>query len=131
MTFSSWIKDEVTVVENWFTDEEAGVVKFFGPLVQQIIAAGAALGKATVADGVKVILDGAMSAATSAATATGDKVATAEAAFVSTVSTEGLTVVHNAEAGAIKAAVAIIQSAVGTLSTAPTATAAVLPPPAT
>ena len=82
-----------------FTSEEAIIVQFFGPLIKSIIAAGG-----------QVVLDSAMAAATAASTASGDKVAAAEAAFVAQGTSEGLTVVHNAEAGAIKAAVAVLQA---------------------
>lgn len=95
----SWFKDEEAKIVAWFTNEEAIVIKFFEPLVKSIVAAGG-----------QTVLDAAMAAATAASTASGDKVAAAEAAFVTTGTAEGLTVVHNAEAGAIKAAVAVLQA---------------------
>lgn len=101
------------LISNAITNEEAIVIDYFGPLIKQIVAAGEALGKVTIEAGIQVILDAATAAATSAATATGDKVAAAEAAFIATASSEGVTAIHNAEAGAIKAAVAIIQTAKG------------------
>lgn len=95
----SWFTDEEAKIAAWFTSEEAVVLKFFEPLIKSVVAAGG-----------KVILDSAMAAATAASTASGDKVAAAEAAFLATGASEGLTVVHNAEAGAIKAAVAVLQA---------------------
>ena len=113
MSLSTFIAKEVTAVEGFFTSEEALVVQFLGPLAMQIVAAVEALGKATFAEGLQVLKDAAMAgvaAGAEAAATGGNAVTAAEAAFVATGSTEGLVVVHNAEAGAIKAAVAIAQA---------------------
>ena len=98
--------------EDFFSNEEKAVLTFLSPLADQIVAAGAALEKATVHEGVKVIIDAATSAVAAASTASGDKVAAAEAAFISTTEGEGITAIKNAESGAIKAAVAIAQTAI-------------------
>lgn len=111
MGIGAWISKEEHKIVAFFKQEEADVVHFLTPLVKQILDAAQALGKETLSEGVAVILNAATKAATTAATATGDKVAVAEAAFLDVVKTDGVTVIHNAEAGAIKAAVAVLQTA--------------------
>ena len=116
----------IAKIENWVTDEfttdEQAVMAFLAPLGSQILAAATALGKTTVQEGLQVIKDTAAAAVAAGATAAatgGNAVAAAEAAFVSVGTSEGLTAVKNAEAGAIKAAVAIAQSAVAEITPTP------------
>lgn len=112
MTIGTWFAEEEAKVGAWFTNEEAQLIQFFGPLFKQIIAAGEALGKQTIQQGVQVILDAATKAVTTAASAPAGSniVQVAEQTFLATAQSEGVIVIHNAEAGAIKAAVAIAQS---------------------
>ena len=109
------IEQIINWVEAEFTSDEAAVMAFLAPLGSQILAAAKALGKADVQAGLQVIKDTAISAVAAGAAAAasgGNAVQAAEAAFLATGASEGLVTIHNAEAGAIKAAVAIAQSAV-------------------
>ena len=113
MSIGTWFATEEGKLAAWFTDEEAIVLKFFGPLVKQIVAAGG-----------QVVLDSAMAAATAATSApAGTQVAAAEAAFLTTAAGEGLTTLHNAQSGAIKAAVAVLQANIAPVATDPVAAA--------
>jgi hypothetical protein len=94
-----------------FTQEEKVILDFFTPLIEQVKAQALILGKDDLAAGFKVLQDAAMGAVKAAENApAGQKVATAEAEFLTILATEGLDAIHNAEAGLIKAAVAIIQT---------------------
>ena len=109
-------------VEAEFTTDEQAVMAFLAPLGQQILASAKSLGKATVQEGLQVIKDtatAAVSAGAAAAATGGNAVQAAEAAFISIGTSEGLTAVHNAESGAIKAAVAIAKSVVSEVATTP------------
>lgn len=104
---------------NWaeaeFETDEQAVMAFLAPLGAQILAAAKALGKADVQAGLQVIVDAAKSGAaagTQALLSGANPVPAAESAFLTTGEAEGITAIHNAEAGAIKAAVAIEQSLV-------------------
>lgn len=117
MSFESWISGEVQAVEDFFTTEEAAVVKFFGPLITQVVAAVKTLAADDFDAGLAILKDAATKAvqAGSIAKAAGqDVVKTAEDAFVGIVKTEGVTAVNNAESAAIKAAVAITQAVTST-----------------
>lgn len=94
-----------------FTHEEKAILDFFGPLIEQVKAEALVLGKNDLQAGFQVLKDAAMAAVVAAENApAGKKVATAEAEFITVMAQEGLDAVHNAEAGLIKAAVAIIQT---------------------
>lgn len=113
--FENWFANETNVVTAAFTSDEAAVMKFLAPLGAQILAAAKALGKSTVQEGLQVLVSGATQAVAAGAAAEasgGNAVTAAETAFITTAAAGGATVLHNAEAGAIKAAVAIAQSAV-------------------
>ncbi len=123
--FENWFANETNVVSAAFTSDEAAVMKFLAPLGAQILAAAKALGKSTVQEGLQVLVSGATTAVAAgvAAEASGQNpVPAAEAAFLSTEAAGGATLLHNAEAGAIKAAVAIAQSASAQLKSAVTPT---------
>jgi hypothetical protein len=110
MSIGTWFKDTQKTVLGWFTPEEAAILEFFHPLMLQVKAEALKLGKDNLQVGLNILKDAAISAAMAAATAPGDKVAAAETAFLTTGASEGIVAIHNAEAGAIKAAVAIVQS---------------------
>lgn len=119
--FKQWVSGEVTEVEDFFTSEEAEVVKYFGPLISQVVAQAKVIGKEDFAAGFKVLTDAvstAVAAGAEAATTGGNPVTAAEVSFVATVASEGITAVHNAEAGLIKAGVAIVQTAAADLAAA-------------
>lgn len=104
MSIGTWFAAEETKIAAFFTDEEKLVVEFFEPLIKSIVAAGG-----------QVVLDSAMAAAKAAEGApSGTRVQAAEAAFLTTSAGEGMTVVANAQAGAIKAAVAVLQATIPT-----------------
>ena len=109
------IQQLINWVESEFESDEQAVMAFLAPLGDQILAAAKALGKESVQAGLKVIKDAAVAGVAAGAQALaegGNAVTAAEAAFLATGASEGITAVHNAEAGAIKAAVAIAQKAV-------------------
>lgn len=113
--FETWVSTEWQALEGTFKSDEEAVMAFLAPLGQQILNTAEALGKATVQDGLKVIVDASKQAVEAGAVAAAsgqDAVAAAEETFISVGASEGLVAVKNAEAGAIKAAVAIAQSAV-------------------
>lgn len=113
------IQQLINWVEAEFETDEAAVMAFLAPLGNQILAAAKALGKADVQAGLQIIKDtaiAAVAAGASAAATGGNAVSAAEAAFISVGSSEGLTAIRNAESGAIKAAVAIAQTAAAELS---------------
>ena len=121
MSIGTWIKTEEEKIAAVFTNEEAAIMQFLAPLGKQILAAAKALGTSTVQEGVQVILNSAIQAAQAGAQAQatgGNAVTAAETAFVSTATAQGITVIHNAEAGAIKAAVAIVQANASTAAAA-------------
>ena len=127
--FSDLIEEIPGVAElkTWFTNEEQIVMAEFEPLVVQIVAAVKALGKATFDEGFQVFKDAAKAAvdAGAAAALSGNPaavVSSAEAAFLTTGASEGVTAIHNAEAGLIKAAVATAQQAATILATPETPT---------
>ena len=114
-TFSSWLSGEIQEIEGFFTSAEAALAKYFGPLFQQILTTAETLGQGDAALGLQVLTNAVTTAVAAGATAAAsgaDAVSAAESTFVSTLNTQGITAVHNAEAGLIKAGVAIAQSAV-------------------
>ena len=120
------IQQLINWVEAEFETDEQAVMAFLAPLGHQILAAAKTVGKATVQEGLQVIKDTAAAAVAAGATALAagqNPVEAAEAAFIATGSAEGLTAIHNAEAGAIKAAVAIAQAAAAELNPPPPAAA--------
>lgn len=95
----------------WFSTDEKAIIDFFTPLLEQVRAQALIIGKNDLAAGLQVIKDAAMAAVIAAENApAGQKVAMAEAEFLTVAASEGITAVNNAEAAAIKAAVAIIQT---------------------
>ena len=130
--FENWIATETNIVGAYFTSDEAAVMKFLAPLGAQILEAAKSIGKATVQDGLAALVataTAAVSAGAQAAASGGNAVSAAEDAFIATGTSQGLTVIHNAEAGAIKAAVAIAQSTMASAqaAVAPEAAAPVEP----
>jgi hypothetical protein len=135
MSIGTWFTTEEQQIAAWFSNEEATLVKFFGPLFNQILATAVTVGKGDVAAGLQVLTDAAttaVAAGAAAAVSGGNPVQAAETTFVSTATTEGVTAIHNAESGLIKAGVAIAQSAATDLAATvnPTSAAPVAPPAA-
>lgn len=105
---------------SWFSDEEKQILEFLAPLVKQIRDEALKLGNDNVQAGLAIIENAALAAATAAVSAPpGTQVAAAEAAFLQIAATQGVTAIHNAEAAAIKAAVAIIQTQTGIVVNVP------------
>lgn len=104
----TWIK---TKVVGWFiSKEQQKLNEFFGPLINQVKEAALKVGKENLDVGLDILKEAALAAALSAATAkTGEKTKAAEKVFLDIVKAKGLVAIHNAEAGIIKAAVAMIQ----------------------
>ena len=121
MSIGTWFAQEETKVAAWFSNEEAALVKYFGPLFKQILAQAVIIGKGDAAAGLTVLQDAvtsAVAAGAAAAVSGGNAVQAAENALISTGTSEGITAVHNAEAGLIKAGVAIAQETAAAASTA-------------
>ncbi len=111
MNIGDWIHTQENAVLGWFKEEDRAVINFFAPLMLQFKAAAIKLGKDDLAAGLKVLEGAALKAVTAAALAPpGTQVAAAELAFLTELASAGIAAIHNAEAGAIKAAVAILQS---------------------
>ena len=111
--FKNWLATEEGALSAAFTVAEADLVNYFGPLFKQILAQAETLGKGDVQAGLQVLKDAVTQAVGAGATAIAagqNPVTAAEAQFVSTTVTEGVTAVNNAEAGLIKAGVAIVQA---------------------
>jgi hypothetical protein len=121
MTIGTWFQDRLDCVTNsanavegavhgWLGPEEALLLDFFGPLMKQVEAEALRIGKQDLQVGLQILKDSALSAVKAAVLAPpGHKVEAAEVAFLGTAACEGVTAIHNAQAGALKAAVAIIQ----------------------
>lgn len=103
-----WLKNTVS---GWFIKpDDKKVIDFFGPLVEQVKQAALKVGKDNLDVGLDILKGAAMGAALAASTSpTGEKTKAAEKAFLDIVKGRGLDAIHNAEAGLIKAAVAIVQ----------------------
>ena len=96
---------------SWFSNEEKQILEFFSPLIKQVRDESMKLGGDNLEVGFQILKNAALAAATAAITAPpGTQVAMAEAAFLEVAATQGVAAIHNAEAAAIKAAVAIIQT---------------------
>jgi len=110
--FTDAEKKVVSKVSSLWSNEDAALLAFMTPLLQQIKATALQLGKDNLQAGIGVLQNAAVTAAVAAATAPPgtNKVTAAEAAFLQAVASQGITVIHNAEAAAIKAAVAMIQT---------------------
>jgi len=94
-------------------------IAFLTPLGQQIEATALALGKQDLAAGLQVLKDSVATAVQAGATAIAagqSPVAAAEASFLTTAAGEGKVALSNAESGAIKAGVALVQQAVAPLA---------------
>lgn len=111
-------------VESEFTAEEQAVIDFLTPLANQIYQTALTLGKQDLQAGLQVLKDSvatAVAAGTAAIAAGQNPVTAAETTFLTTAAGEGQTALSNAESGAIKAGVALVQQAVAPLaSPAPT-----------
>lgn len=111
MSIGSWLNVQKNAVVGWFSPDEKALFDFFHPLMVQVKTTALTLGKGDLQVGIQILEHAALGAATAAITAPpGTQVPAAEAAFLSIVAKEGISAIHNAEAGAIKAAVAIIQN---------------------
>lgn len=103
----------VLELEEWFEHEEQLIIAEFEPLIAQIIEAIKSLGKDTFEEGLQVFKDAAKAAVEAGAAAASQGVeavvSSAENAFLTVGASEGITAIRNAEAGFIKAAVAIVQ----------------------
>lgn len=114
--FKNWVSKEEGVLTADFTAAETILVNYFTPLFKQIVAEAETLGKGDFQAGLQVLTDAvtsAVGAGTAAIAAGQNPVSAAESQFITTTVTEGVTAVSNAEAGLIKAGVAIAQQ-VGT-----------------
>ena len=121
MSVFTWIGNEAHAVWTALSAEEQALVSYFGPLFTQIETTALAVGKQDFQAGLQVLTDGvttAVAAGAAAAASGGNAVTAAETTFVSTVSSEGITAVHNSIAGLIKAGVAIAQTAAADLASA-------------
>jgi len=107
---TTWFDHQKNAFLAWFSKEDKALITFFGPLMLQVKAVALQLGKNDLQVGLKILEDAAFAAVTAAVTAPpGTNVAVAETIFLQILIKEGITAIHNAEAGAIKAAVAILQ----------------------
>lgn len=112
---------------SWFAKDEKILLDFFAPLLAQVKEQALILGKQDLQAGIAILQNAAMKAVLAAEQAPDgtDKVKAAEEAFIKTTQEQGgvlatqvqghveqigKTVLNNAEAAAVKAAVAIIQN---------------------
>ncbi len=103
----------------FFSSEDKAIIEFFGPLMAQVKEVAYELGKEDVQAGLEVLKKAALASVAAAAVAPSDqRVKVAEATFLTVGAAEGIKAIHNAEAGAIKAAVAIVQSGASQAQTA-------------
>jgi len=111
MSFGTWVQNVENQVIALFTAEDQALIEFFGPLMAQVKAVALELGKEDLQAGLEVIKTAAIQSVVAAAAAPeSDRVKVAETTFLAVGATEGIKAIHNAEAGAIKAAVAIVQT---------------------
>jgi hypothetical protein len=118
MGLSTWLNNAKLAVLTWanklakiFSPEDEPLLIFFAPLIKQVKEEALKLGKNNLQVGLDIMKEAAMTAATVAATApSGQKARAAEEIFIEILRTKGVTAIHNAQAGLIKAAVAILQS---------------------
>jgi len=128
MAVGNWFEDTEKAIVAFFSSEEKLLLEFFGPLLEQVKNEALKVGLDDLKLGLDILKAAALAAAEAAegAPAGVDKAKLAEEAFVSTTKAEAQKVantvvasatglyqntVNNAEAAAIKAAVAIIQAA--------------------
>src|SRR6185369_15970834 len=95
------VSNTTRTVQGWFSPEEKLIIEFFTPLMQQVEQSAISLGKGELQVGLQILKDCAIAAVAAAATSPNPVVA-AETAFLATGAIEGVTAIHNAEAGAIK-----------------------------
>lgn len=115
----------VEFVLSWFKKDEKILLDFFSPLLDQVKEQALVLGKQDLEAGLILLQKAAMAAVVAAENAPGDKIKAAEEAFIAAIEKDGgqlaaqvkgqasglqQVILSNAEAAAIKAAVAIIQS---------------------
>lgn len=115
----------VEFVLSWFKKDEKILLDFFSPLLDQVKEQAMVLGKQDLEAGLILLQKAAMAAVVAAENSSGDKIKAAEEAFVAEIQNSGgqlaaqvkgqvsglqQVILSNAEAAAIKAAVAIIQS---------------------
>lgn len=119
MNVFNWIGNEAHALWVGLSAEERALLTYFTPLFKQIETTAITVGKQDFQAGLQVLTDGvttAVAAGAAAAATGGNAVAAAETQFVATLTTEGITAVKNAEAGLIKAGVAIAQQDASTLA---------------
>lgn len=120
MGITSWLSKAQKAVYDWsaklakiFTPEDEPLLVFFSPLIKQVKEEALRLGKNNLQVGLDILKEAALKAAAEAASApSGMKSRAAEEIFLEILRTKGVTAIHNAQAGLIKAAVAIIQAQV-------------------
>lgn len=112
-SFTTWLRKIGDRVRSWWYSEEKEILDFFAPLMEQVRDAALQVGKDNLKAGLEVLKASAIAGVTAAANAPegSDKVKIAEETFLRVAKASGIEVIHNAEAGIIKAAVAIIQTA--------------------
>lgn len=111
MSFFTWLGKVKSYIRNWLASpEDAAIIEFFGPLIDQVKAAALKAGKDNLNVGIEILKEAAVVAVLEAQKSGADKVKVAEETFVRIVKERGIESIENAEAGLIKAAVAIIQS---------------------
>jgi hypothetical protein len=118
MGLSTWFKKTKAKVKAWFAKpEDQAIIEFFGPLIDQVKAAALKAGQDNLQVGLNILKEAALAAVLEAQTSgSGNKVKAAEKVFLEIVKTKGIDAIENAEAGLIKAAVAIIQGATGAVA---------------
>lgn len=111
MSIGTWLTNIENKLMAFFSSEDKALIEFFGPLMAQVKEVAYELGKEDVQAGLQIIKDAAMASVVAAAAAPSDqRVKVAETTFLTVGAAEGISAIHNAEAGAIKAAVAIVQT---------------------
>jgi hypothetical protein len=113
MGLSKWFNNLKAKFYKMFGPEDEPLLDFFSPLIKQVKEEALKLGKNNLQVGLNILKEAAMTAASEAALApSGQKTKAAEEIFLEILRTKGVTAIHNAQAGLIKAAVAILQSQV-------------------
>jgi hypothetical protein len=111
LSIGSWFTNIENRLLAFFSAEDKAIIEFFGPLMAQVKDVAYELGKEDVQAGLEVLKKAALASVAAAAVAPSDqRVAVAETTFLTVGAAEGIKAIHNAEAGAIKAAVAIVQT---------------------
>jgi hypothetical protein len=137
-TIGKWFTDIESKFIAFFTPQEKVIIDFFGPLFEQIKQEALVLGQQDLEAGLVILRNAALEAVSAAEKAPDgtDKVKAAEEAFIKTTSEQGQVLantvasqaqdlvnknINNAQAAAIKAAVAIIQLQATPANTTPVA----------